>query len=151
MSYEEQKAQSETINKIAEEISLIKRWWPIILFLGSLVAGSISLTTYLLKYDSSTAKRKDVEVVSKQVDELHTTIKDLSVKFTEHLRSDSLDKISRQREVDIRIQENSTNIERIFRMLEKRSAPASSYYTQKYSTNSDGTRHLQSVPHPILN
>lgn len=150
---QEQMAQGNAIKNIAGEVDVIKHWVPVIAFISSIIGLTITITIFLIKYDSNHATKadvalvsKNVEAISKQVSNLQTTIKDLSNKFSGRIMADSIDRINVLKQVNTRIDENKTNIDHLFKVFEKRGVPAA-FYTQKVSVSKDGSRQVQFIPH----
>jgi hypothetical protein len=93
MSAEEKQAateQHETINKIANEIDMIKRWWPLFVFIFGVIVATGTVVSGFWKYDNNVVKKPENAKVIDAVSELKLTVLKLDKKLDEKIIKDSV-------------------------------------------------------------
>lgn len=88
-------SQDEKLTKIGNDVSVIKRWWPVIagiFTVGYILIKIVSSATST--YDNEVAKKTDIEKLSKDVMALSKQVADLSNAFYKSKTEDSIDKIN---------------------------------------------------------
>jgi hypothetical protein len=125
MSQDELKAQSETINRIDESVSKLdskfdrsfyqlKKLWPAMLIVCALLGAGATAEGI---WDNQVAKKSDIEKVLAQNALLSKQLTDMTVVFTNHRISDSIEKQTIKTALTAEIMANTKAISAINKKL----------------------------------
>lgn len=99
MSHEEK----QTVNKIADDVAAIKRWWPAIVAVCTLLGMAVTITISAVHYDDRVVKKADIIAISKQITDISTSLKDLSFSFKQYQILDTMDKTNIKKDYNAKI------------------------------------------------